>query len=94
MQLEDFIKSINHAEPPQGVSTYLLALWYDGNGDWAKAHSCVDHLDDSTACWVHAYLHRKEGDTWNADYWYRRANKKRPSITLQEEWNDIAKSLL
>jgi len=73
---------------------YLLALWYDAKGDWNKAHDCVDHLNDSTACWVHAYLHRKEGDIWNADYWYRRADKKRPACSLDEEWANIVKALL
>jgi hypothetical protein len=94
MQLQDFINSIKSSTAPQGISIYLLALWYDGNGDWAKAHSCVDHLDDLTACWVHAYLHRKEGDIWNADYWYRKADKKRPTVSLEEEWNQIVKTLL
>ncbi|WP_153800057.1 hypothetical protein [Foetidibacter luteolus] len=87
-------ESLTQATPPAGVSVYLQSLWYDGKGDWDKAHSLVDSLEDKTACWVHAYLHRKEGDTWNADYWYRRAGKTRPSTSLQEEWEAIASALL
>lgn len=94
MQFELFQQSLKEATPPTGVSVYLQALWYDGKGDWTKAHSLADSLHDSTACWVHAYLHHKEGDIWNAGYWYRKAGKKRPVISLQQEWNSIVKSLL
>ena len=54
----------------------------------------IDHLHDETACWVHGYLHRKEGDFGNADYWYRRAGKARPSVSLNKEWEAIVKELL
>jgi hypothetical protein len=66
-------------------------MWYDARKEWDQAHQMVDSLDDVTACWVHAYLHRKEGDVGNADYWHRRANKKRPSVSLDEEWERIVK---
>ena len=89
-----FKDSLSQPVPPADLSVYLTALWYDGKGDWTTAHEQVDSLEDATACWVHAYLHRKEGDTWNADYWYRKANKKRPNISLDEEWQEIAKALL
>ncbi|REG91434.1 hypothetical protein [Algoriphagus antarcticus] len=69
--------------------TELLALWYDGNGDWEKAHDQVDGLDGKDAARIHAYLHRKEDDQWNADYWYRRAGEGRPDFTLEEEWVDL-----
>lgn len=94
MQLAVFQQSIKDNKVPAGISVYLLAMWYDGNGNWDKAHSMVDNLTDTTACWVHAYLHRKEGDIWNADYWYRKAAKERPGITLQQEWEMIVKTLL
>ena len=94
MQFEIFHQSLQHINPPAGITVYLLAMWYDGYGNWDKAHSMVDSLEDSTACWVHAYLHRREGDIWNADYWYRKANKKRPNVSLQEEWENIVKALL
>ncbi len=93
MQFETFQQSIKATTPPVNLTVYLLAMWYEGHGDWNMAHSLVDSLEDSTACWVHAYLHRKEGDVWNADYWYRKAGKKRPDISLQEEWNTIVKAL-
>ncbi len=94
MQFEIFQKSIKDASPPAAITVYLLAMWYDAQGNWDKAHSMMDNLNDETACWVHAYLHRKEGDNWNADYWYRRAGRKRPGTNLQQEWETIVKALL
>lgn len=72
----------------------LLALWYDGKGDWKKAHDQVDHLSGKSAARVHAYLHRKEGDLWNADYWYSKAGEKRPIISLEEEWGELVERFL
>ena len=94
MQFENFLQSITVSSSPPDCSIYLQSMWYDAKGDWYEAHSLVDHLHDSTACWVHAYLHRKEGDIGNADYWYRRAGKTRPAISLEEEWETIVKALL
>lgn len=67
----------------------LLALWYDGHGDWEKSHDQVDQLSGKSAARIHAYLHRKEGDQWNADYWYKRAGEKLPNLVLEEEWADL-----
>lgn len=86
MSLEEF-KKLNN--PYSDFSPELLALWHDGKGDWKSAHNQVDHLETRSAARVHAYLHRKEGDNWNADYWYRRAGEKRPSISLDEEWKEL-----
>ena len=94
MQFEAFKQSMKHTLPPEGITVYLSAMWHDGQGNWDKAHSMIDHLEDTNACWVHAYLHRKEGDIWNADYWYRKAGRKRPAIGLQDEWEIIVKALL
>lgn len=94
MTPEEFQKSLAGDEPPASLSAYLEALWHDAKGDWEKAHTLIQDIDDQTAAWIHAYLHRKEGDTGNADYWYRRAGKKRPDIFLQEEWNRITAALL
>ena len=69
----------------------LLALWYDGHDDWGKSHDQVDQLAGKSAARIHAYLHRKEGDQWNADYWYRRAGEKRPNLTLNEEWEELVR---
>ncbi len=73
----------------QDYSPELKALWYDGKGDWQKAHNQVDHLSSQSGARVHAYLHRKEGDIWNADYWYRRAGEVRPTQSLEEEWAEL-----
>lgn len=76
-------------QPPKAISELLQGLWYDGKGDWSKAHDIIDGLNAPGAEWAHAYLHRKEGDQWNADYWYRRAGRARPDISLDEEWEEI-----
>lgn len=72
----------------------LLSLWYDGKGDWKMAHDQVDHLSVKSAARVHAYLHRKEGDLWNADYWYSKAGEKRANSSLEEEWEELVKRFL
>lgn len=79
---------------PTGISIYLQSLWYDGKGDWNKSHSIIQDVEDKKAAWIHAYLHRKEGDIWNADYWYNRAGKKRPSVSLEQEWEDLVNVFL
>lgn len=94
MNVSSFKESLLNNEPPQKASVYLQALWYDAKSDWNKAHLLIQDVDNSNASWIHAYLHRKEGDTANADYWYRRAGKQRPSVSLQEEWETIVIVLL
>jgi len=84
-----FRDSLSEANPPAHFSAILKSLWYDAKGDWEKAHDQVDQLGGQDAAWVHAYLHRKEGDIWNADYWYSRAKKNRPSISLETEWESL-----
>ena len=79
---------------PGELNPWLRALWYDAQGDWDAAHEQIQHLPDTNASWIHAYLHRKEGDIFNADYWYRRANRKRPAQSLQEEWETILNALI
>lgn len=94
MTYDEFILTIETDEQPSNLPLYIQALWWDAKGSWDKAHSLIDSLDDKNSCRVHAYLHRKEGDIWNADYWYRRANAQRPSVSLDEEWKDITMQLL
>ena len=89
-----FKESLSGNNPPQNISVYLKALWYEGKGDWHKAHQIIQDINDSNASWIHAFLHRKEGDAGNADYWYRRAGKKRPTISLEKEWEEIVESLI
>ncbi|CAH0157335.1 hypothetical protein [Roseomonas sp. CECT 9278] len=76
-----------------GLAPLLAALWWDARGDWARAHEVAQSVDTAEGAWVHAYLHRKEGDLPNADYWYRRAGKHRPAATLDAEWAEIAGAL-
>lgn len=76
-----------------GLSDHLRALWHEGAGDWVAAHAVVQDMDDAEAAWIHAYLHRREGDLANADYWYRRAGRKRPAMGLDEEWASLVEAL-
>ena len=94
MTLTDFKATLSAAAPPAGVSPALAAIWHDGRGDWDAAHRVAQDIDDADGAWIHAYLHRKEGDAGNAAYWYRRAGKPVPSISFDTEWNAIATVLL
>jgi len=94
MTLEGFKSSLSSNQPPPGISVLLRSLWLDAKGDWHAAHHLIDELEESKAYWVHAYLHRKEGDLSNANYWYRRAGKQMPGYSLQQEWNEIINALL
>jgi hypothetical protein len=79
---------------PPALSALLIALWHDAQGDWRKAHELAQDVETPDGAWVHAYLHRKEGDTSNANYWYRQAGKKIPTQTLKQEWEEIVMELL
>ena len=94
MTLQEFIDSLNSASEPKGIRPFLLALWNDAKGNWSEAHAIVQEIDDPDAAWIHAYLHRKEGDEFNAKFWYNLAGKKFPKGTLQEEWEEIASYFL
>lgn len=94
MRFDEFQKSLDGSSPPNGISEYLRSLWYDAKGDWNDAHHIIQDIDDKTAAHIHAYLHRKEGDIGNADYWYHQASEKRPDYSLQEEWEQLVKNLL
>ncbi len=94
MQLYEFKETLIGQEPPKNVSLYLQALWFDAKKDWDKAHEIVQEIPDKKASWIHAYLHRKEGDVFNSEYWYTRAARKRPDIPLDKEWDQIAEAFL
>ncbi len=94
MEFEEFKESMKKDSPPSNFSSQLKALWYDGKGEWKKAHDLADGPSDQLSARVHAYLHRKEGDIGNADYWYRRAGENRPEEGLDEEWEMLVKKLL
>lgn len=94
MKIQEFKSSLVNAGPPAGIPLLLEAMWLDAKGRWENAHDLVNHLENKSACLVHAYLHRKEGDLWNAQYWYNRAGKDMPSCPLDQEWEEIVSGLL
>lgn len=92
--MKQFEASLTLDAPDAKLSPVLKSLWHDAKGDWKKAHDLVDQLPGTDAAWVHAYLHRKEGDIWNADYWYAKAKKTRPAISLEAEWESLVSYFL
>ena len=94
MTLDDFRNSLISADPPSTISLALAALWWDAKGDWTRAHECAQQVEDSEGAWVHAYLHRKEGDQSNAAYWYSRAGQPVCRESFDTEWLAIVKDLL
>ena len=94
MTLAQFKESIEANSLPPGINDLLLSLWYDARGDWYKSHDVISEIETSGAAHIHAYLHRKEGDLFNADYWYRRAGETRPSYSLEEEWERLVNKFI
>ena len=94
MTLEAFKASLAQAAQPAGLSPALTALWWAGKGDWNKAHELAMNEDGPESAWVHAYLHRVEGDLDNARYWYRQARRPPATGELATEWAAIAAALL
>lgn len=93
MTFSQFQESLQQSTPPS-LHVLLLSLWYDGKGDWHKAHDLVNDLEGKEAAWVHAYMHRKEGDQSNASYWYNRAKVSKSTYSLEQEWEEIVKAFL
>lgn len=94
MNTEEFKASLTGGAPPKALPGPLAALWWDAKGDWTQAHSLVDELETTDGMAVHAYLHRKEGSTSNADYWYHRAGRNFHRPTLDAEWSALVEGLL
>jgi hypothetical protein len=94
MNLAEFQDSQSQSTPPSDLSLALQALWFDAKGDWNKAHELAQTDGGPSGDWVHAYLHRKEGDISNARYWYVQAGKPVYSGSLEEEWVAISEALL
>jgi hypothetical protein len=92
--LQQFRDSLLGANPPVECGLALAGLWWDAKDDWTKAHESAQQDEGPAGAWVHAYLHRKEGDASNAKYWYERAGKAPARTSLEEEWNEIAAALL
>lgn len=94
MTSEEFRASLAGDVPPRELSVPLAALWWDARGEWAKAHGLVDELETQEGMAVHAYLHRKEGASSNANYWYERAGHGYHRAELSEEWAALVDGLL
>ncbi|HLI12035.1 MAG TPA: hypothetical protein VKY65_10595 [Alphaproteobacteria bacterium] len=94
MDLPGFKASLSRPRPPDGLNSALEALWWDAKGEWDKAHESAQAQKGADGAWVHAYLHRKEGDHANAGYWYRQAGRPAATVPLNEEWAAIAAALL
>jgi hypothetical protein len=91
--LSDLERSISSSAPPEGLAPAVAALWWAAKGDWEKAHGIVMGEAGRDAAWVHAYLHRVEGDLDNARYWYRQAQRPAATAPLEAEWRAIATAL-
>jgi hypothetical protein len=94
MTIGEFTASLAGATVPSQLSAPLRALWQDARGNWDEAHAIAQDVDDADGAWVHAYLHRKEGDIGNASYWYGRAGKSPATDALDDEWRRIVSALL
>jgi hypothetical protein len=94
MTLDEFRQSFAATEPPAGLAHALIGLWWDYKGDWTQAHESAQQDESRDGAWVHAYLHRKEGDQTNAAYWYSCAGKPACREPLDGEWLSIVTALL
>ena len=93
MNYDNFIKLTKESNPSDALSGIHLALWHAMNNNWDMAHNIVQDINTNTASWIHAYLHRVEGDLSNANYWYNRASKIASTESLESELNNIIKSV-
>lgn len=94
MDLDAFERSFGEAAPPEGLPALLVALWLEAKGEWHRAHELAQADSGTDAAWVHAYLHRVEGDEANAGYWYTRAGRPHSAAPLVDERRQIAEELL
>ena len=94
MTFDKFLESFDLADPEVNWAPLLKAMWWERKGDWDRAHEIAQEIETVDGSWIHAYLHRKEGDFGNAAYWYRRANRPVCTTTLDEEWQQIVQELL
>ena len=89
-----FLEILNSENPPKEWPLALKALWFDAKGNWKDSHDIAQEMHSDLGSWIHAYLHRKEGDEWNAGYWYRQANKTFPKYSLEDELEEIVRSII
>ena len=92
--INEFKESLDGDQPPEGLTELLQALWWDGKGNWKRAHETAQDVSNADGAWVHAYLHRKEGDEGNAGYWYSHAGKPKSRQSFDQEWEQIVVSFL
>ncbi|WP_396634265.1 hypothetical protein [Maribacter sp. R86514] len=90
----EFERSLELSGVPKDWPEALKAAWYDAKGDWEASHNIAQDMHNTLGSWLHAYLHRKEGDRFNPGYWYRLAKKEYPTITLDEELKVIVNYIL
>jgi hypothetical protein len=94
VKMAEFKASLSGAAPAPGLNAPLAGLWWAAKGNWDAAHKIVQDEDDKDSAWVHAYLHRVEGDLGNAGYWYRQAGKPVVAGSLESEWEQMVSALL
>ncbi len=94
MKFACFVNSLSESAPPVDLFPALRALWFDRNGAWDRAHEEIQHEHDLRSAATHAYLHRKEGDLWNARYWYKLAQRKEFLGPLEVEWESLVREFL
>lgn len=94
MSLQEIRESLTQPQPDNVWPELVKAMWWDAKGNWERAHNIAQDIESSDGSWVHAYLHRKEGDNGNAGYWYHRAGRPAFSGALEDEWNSIVTELM
>jgi hypothetical protein len=95
MTFNEFVDAVASGDAPAAnLPATLVSLWWDRKGDWDRAHSIAQEIPTTQGSAVHAYLHREEGVMWNADYWYRRAGRPRPRVSLEAEWESLVHEML
>jgi hypothetical protein len=94
MTLTDFEKTLSRNTPPDNIDPLLAALWHERKGDWESAHNIAQDIHTRDGSWIHAYLHRVEGDQGNASYWYHRAGQPVPQVSTTKEWENLVTEFL
>ena len=94
MTYDEVLISLSEPTPPPNLPPLIAALWWDAKGDWNRAHEIAQAIVSKEGARVHAYLHRKEGDAWNAGYWYRQAGEPHSQLSSDEEWKQIVRDTL
>ncbi|SHG24808.1 hypothetical protein [Flagellimonas flava] len=89
-----FKETLMHSNPPENWSEALRALWYAAKDNWNASHNIAQDLHTRMGSWIHAYLHRQEGDDWNAGYWYRQAGEPFPNKSLEDELQHLIEVVL